>query len=67
MIETSQLRSVEVFADLPEDQLVWFISQAQEIRLKPGDLYIQQGAPADAMFIILEEKCSRGAISAAKP
>ncbi|MGA7374807.1 MAG: ATP-binding protein, partial [Candidatus Sulfotelmatobacter sp.] len=40
--------------DLPDDQLTWFISQAQELVLKAGDVYSRQGDPADAMFVILE-------------
>lgn len=53
MVEKSELRSVPVFADLPDDQLDWFISQAQEMNLKAGDVYMRQGDPADAMFVIL--------------
>jgi len=48
------LRHVEVFEGLPDDQLDWFLSQAQELRLKAGDVYARQGDPADAMFVILE-------------
>ncbi len=54
MVEKSELRRVPVFADLPDDQLDWFISQSQELNLKAGDVYAQQGTPADAMFVILE-------------
>lgn len=54
MVETSELLRVPVFADLPDDQLTWFISQAQELVLKAGDVYSRQGDPADAMFVILE-------------
>jgi signal transduction histidine kinase len=54
MVEKSELRRVLVFADLPDDQLDWFISQAQELHLKPGDVYLRQGDPADAMFVVLE-------------
>jgi signal transduction histidine kinase len=39
---------------LPDDQLDWFISQSQEMRLKPGESYTRQGDPADAMYVILE-------------
>jgi signal transduction histidine kinase len=53
MVDKSELRSVPVFADLPDDQLDWFLSQAQEMSLKAGDVYLRQGAPADAMFVIL--------------
>ena len=54
MIDKSELRRVPVFADLPDDQLDWFISESQEMNLKAGDIYSRQGDPADAMFVILE-------------
>ena len=53
MIEKSELVRVPVFADLPDDQLDWFISQSQEMNLKAGETYSRQGDPADAMFVIL--------------
>jgi signal transduction histidine kinase len=55
MAETSELlRRAPVFAEVPEDQVAWFLSQAQELRLKAGDLYVRQGEPADGMFVLLE-------------
>jgi signal transduction histidine kinase len=55
MVETSDLlRRVPQFADLPGDQIAWFISQSQELHLKAGDNYSRQGDPADAMFVLLE-------------
>ncbi len=54
MVDKSQLRRVPVFADLPDDQLDWFLSQSQEMTIKAGDVYSRQGDPADAMFVILE-------------
>jgi len=54
MVEKSELLRVSAFADLPDDQLAWFISQSEELRLKAGDTYFRQGDPADAMFVILE-------------
>jgi len=54
MVDKSELRRVTEFADLPDDQLDWFLSQAQEMRLKAGEMYSRQGDPADAMFVILE-------------
>jgi signal transduction histidine kinase len=53
MVEKSELIRVPVFADLPDDQLDWFLSQSQELNLKAGEVYAQQGTPADAMFVIL--------------
>ena len=64
MVENSELLAVPTFADLPEDQLAWFISQSQEHRYKAGDTYSRQGDPADAMFIILEGQIElRGELS----
>src|SRR5882724_7735813 len=54
MIDKSELLRVPVFADLPDDQLDWFLSQCQEQILKPGDAYIRQGDAAETMFVILE-------------
>jgi len=54
MASTSELLHVPVFADLPEDQLAWFLSQSQELHLKAGETYTRQGDPADAMYVLLE-------------
>src|SRR5580700_2015848 len=54
MVDKSELRRVTEFADLPDDQLDWFLSQAQELHLKAGEMYSRQGDPADSMFVILE-------------
>jgi signal transduction histidine kinase len=54
MVDKSELRRVPAFADLPDDQLDWFLGQAKEISLKAGDTYLRQGDPADSMFVVLE-------------
>jgi len=54
MVDNSELLRVPAFADLPGDQIAWFISQAQELRYHAGDTYLRQGSPADSMFVILE-------------
>ena len=54
MVEKSELLRVPAFADLPEDQIAWFLSNSQEMNLKAADVYLRQGDPADAMFVILE-------------
>lgn len=48
------LRRVPVFADLPDDQIAWFLSQSRDIRLAAGETYSRQGDPADAMSVLLE-------------
>jgi signal transduction histidine kinase len=54
MVDKSELLRVPAFADLPSDQIAWFLSQAQELRLQPGETYLRQGDPADSMFVVLE-------------
>jgi len=54
MATKEELLRVPAFADLPEDQIEWFLVHSQELLIKPGDVYIEQGAPADAMFVLLE-------------
>ncbi|HLX75901.1 MAG TPA: ATP-binding protein [Terriglobales bacterium] len=54
MADQSELLRIPTFANLPDEQISWFLSQAQEIHLKAGDIYARQGDPADAMFVILE-------------
>src|ERR1700681_1376381 len=54
MVEKSELLRVPAFADLPDDQLAWFLSHAQELHLRAGETYLRAGDPANAMFVILE-------------
>src|SRR6266699_2239986 len=54
MIDKSELIRVPAFADLPEEQIAWFLSQSQETHVKAGETYVRQGDPADWMFVILE-------------
>ena len=54
MVEATELGSLPIFADLPEDQIAWFISQSQELTLKADEFYVHQGDPADAMFVVLD-------------
>ena len=54
MAEAAELLRVNAFAGLPGDQIDWFLSQAQELHIKGGETYVQQGEPADAMFVLLD-------------
>lgn len=55
MAETLELlRQVDVFSDLPDDQIDWFLSQTSELRLKAGEVYAKHGDKADAMTVLLE-------------
>lgn len=48
------LRQIAIFSDLRENQLQWFASRAEELRLSPGDYLLHEGDPADALFVLLE-------------
>jgi len=54
MAASSELLRAPAFADLPEDQIAWFLGHSQELSFKAGEVYARQGDPADAMFVILE-------------
>ena len=54
MVDAAELLRLSVFANLPDDQIVWFISQSQELALKPDEIYVHEGDPADAMFVVLD-------------
>jgi CRP-like cAMP-binding protein len=54
MITTQDLRAIKVFADLPEDQLEWFIGQAEEVCAETGEIMFREGQPADHMYVFFE-------------
>jgi signal transduction histidine kinase len=54
MVDKSELLRVPAFADLPDDQIAWFLGNSQEIHFAAGDIFARQGDPADSMFVILE-------------
>src|SRR5271165_6214985 len=63
MIEKSELLRVPTFEGLPDDQVDWFISQSEEMPLKAGEIFLQQGAPAVAMVVVLDgQQQMRGAL-----
>src|SRR5260370_8699403 len=49
-----KLQAIQVFADLPQDDLLWFVAQCTEHRAAVGDIIIREGTPADSMLIVLE-------------
>lgn len=48
------LRRVSAFADLPAEQLEWFIDNAEELEFQSGELVFRKGDPPDWMVIYLE-------------
>jgi signal transduction histidine kinase len=51
---TDGLRKIEIFADLPEEGLRWIAEKCEELHLRPGEVFIEVGNPADNLFIVLE-------------
>ena len=54
MATPEELLRFPAFADLPEDQVAWFLSQSREVSLKAGEIYAKQGDPPDTMFVLLQ-------------
>jgi signal transduction histidine kinase len=54
MIDKSELTRLPVFADLPDDQIEWFLSQTDDVHLKAGDIYMRVGEPVQFMVVILD-------------
>lgn len=54
MVEASELLRLPVFADLPDDQVTWLISESQELTLHSDDIFVNRGDPADAMFVVVD-------------
>ena len=54
MATPSELLQFPAFADLPDEQIAWFLGQSREVSLKAGEIYARQGDPPDAMFVLLE-------------
>jgi signal transduction histidine kinase len=54
MANPSELAQSAAFAELPADQIEWFLSQSDELKLKAGEVYAKAGDPPDFMFVLLE-------------
>ena len=48
------LGELPVFAGLAEEQFSWLVSQFEEVRLEPGEVFVRQGDPAEWLFVMLE-------------
>jgi signal transduction histidine kinase len=48
------LRKIPIFADLSQEQLGWFASRSEDLRLMPGEILTHEGDPANALFVLLE-------------
>src|ERR1700756_4254218 len=54
MVSPLELRRIAAFSNLPDDQISWFLSHAQEVSVQAGEAFVRQGEPADWMFIFLD-------------
>lgn len=54
MICGEELRRIPAFSELPDEQIDWFLSRAEEAVLDAGDTFVRQGDPANWMFVLLE-------------
>lgn len=50
----ADLRKIPPFADQPQADLVWFVSQSEERRVEVGGITVKEDTPADTMFVIIE-------------
>jgi signal transduction histidine kinase len=48
------LRKIEVFADLSQEQLEWLAEHLEEKRFQPGEVMGREGDPLDNLIVILE-------------
>jgi CRP-like cAMP-binding protein len=53
-ISIDGLRKIEVFADLPREQLDWLAEHLQEMHFQPGEIMGREGEPLDNLTVILE-------------
>jgi len=49
-----ELSKIEVFADLPRDQLAWLAEHLQELHFQPREIMGREGEPLDHLTVILE-------------
>src|SRR5579872_1421588 len=48
------LRKIEVFSDLPQEQLAWLAEKFEKVHLQPGEIIVRDGDPADWLLVMLE-------------
>ena len=48
------LHKIEVFADLPQEQLAWLAEKLEEKRFQPGDTMAREGDPLEHLTVMLE-------------
>ena len=54
MIDVAELRGLDLFEGLAEDQLAELVSVGEEVRFEPGDVLFTAGERADAWWVLLD-------------
>ncbi len=54
MVSAAELRRITAFSDLPDNQIDWFLSHAEEVVIRAGENFVRQGDPPAWMFVFLE-------------
>ena len=49
-----ELRTVQAFADIPEDDLVWLAGLMNPVDVPPGEVVVREGSPAEFLSIVLK-------------
>jgi signal transduction histidine kinase len=49
-----ELRKINVFSDLPEDELEWVAQRMEEVRFREGEVYGKPGDPVEYLAVLLE-------------
>jgi signal transduction histidine kinase len=49
-----ELRAVQAFADIPEDDLIWLAGLMNPLDLTPGEVAVSEGSSADFLSIVLK-------------
>jgi signal transduction histidine kinase len=58
----SELRKIDAFADLKDEEVDWLASHAKQVVLEPGEIFIREGDPAEYMTIFLEGEAESKAV-----
>ncbi|MDZ4767750.1 MAG: ATP-binding protein [Chloroflexota bacterium] len=53
MITRDELRQIELFAHLRDDQCDWIISHSEQIQVEAGEYIFRQDAPADYWYMVI--------------
>ena len=50
----TKLRKIQVFSDLPQEDMLWFVSRCEEHRATVGGIIMREGDSAEWMLIVLD-------------